>query len=79
LSRGVTEVSEALRQVREDAGLTLQQLANRAGVSRPTIEKAEAGKEAIRKVSASRIVNALNDLAGTAHTIEGLGIITSKR
>ncbi len=70
-------MSEQLRQVRLNAGLTLQQIANEAHVSRPVIERAEKG-EPISYAYAARIVNALNTLAGTSYTIEELGIVTSR-
>lgn len=71
-------MAEHLRQARLNAGLTLQQLANKAGVSRPTVEKAEKGQEAVSAVNAMRIVNALNDLAGTSYTLEELNILTGR-
>lgn len=71
-------MSEQLRQVRLNAGLTVQQIADEARVSRPVIERAERSKP-ISEVSAARIVNALNKLAGTRHTVEGLGITTTDR
>jgi transcriptional regulator with XRE-family HTH domain len=70
-------MSEQLREARMQAGLTLQQLANQANVSRPTVEKAESGIS-IGYAYASRIVRALNELAGTSYTVEGLGIVASK-
>jgi transcriptional regulator with XRE-family HTH domain len=71
-------MSEQLRQARVRAGLTLQQVANRARVSRPTVEKAEKGRDPVSSVNAARIVNALNELAGTAYTVEELGILTGR-
>jgi transcriptional regulator with XRE-family HTH domain len=70
-------MSEQFRQVRLASGLTVQQIANEAHVSRPVIERAEKG-EAISMVYASRIVRALNELAGTSYTVEGLGIVASR-
>jgi transcriptional regulator with XRE-family HTH domain len=67
-----------LRDARLNAGLTLQQVANAAKVSRPTVEKAESGREAISKAYAVRIVRALNDLAGTNYTVDDLGIVTGR-
>lgn len=71
-------MSDGLRTARISAGLTLQELADAARVSRTTVEKAETGREAISKVYAARIVNALNDLANTHYTVEQLGIITGR-
>ncbi len=71
-------MSEQLRQVRLNAGLTVQQIADEARVSRPVIERVERSKP-ISEVSAARIVNALNKLAGTRYTVEGLGITTTDR
>jgi transcriptional regulator with XRE-family HTH domain len=71
-------VSEKLRQARLKAGLTLQDVANEARVSRPTVEKAETGKEVISQAYAARIVNALNKLAGTSYTVDELGILTGR-
>jgi transcriptional regulator with XRE-family HTH domain len=69
-------MSEALKNARLNAGLTMQQIANESRVSRPTIDKAERGKDRVSYVNAVRIVNALNALAGTNHTVESLGILT---
>lgn len=71
-------MSEALKQARLQAGLTLQAVANKAGVSRPTVEKAETGREVISQAYAYRIVNALNELAGTSYTVESLQIRTGR-
>lgn len=71
-------MSEMLRQARINAGITLQQVASKARVSRPTVEKAEKGQEPVNPVNAARIVNALNELAGTSYTVEGLRIVTSR-
>jgi predicted transcriptional regulator len=60
-----------------EAGLTLQQLANQANVSRPTVEKAESGVN-ISYAYAARIVRALNELAGTSYTIDSLNIAASR-
>jgi transcriptional regulator with XRE-family HTH domain len=71
-------MSQKLRQARLNAGLTLQQVANEAHISRPTVEKAEKGTEAISKVYAVRIVDALNKLANTSYTVDELGILTGR-
>jgi len=71
-------MSDGLRDARMNAGLTLQEVANRARVSRTTVEKAETGREAISRVYAIRIVNALNELAGTSYTVDELGILTGR-
>lgn len=70
-------MSEQLRQVRLSAGLTIQQVANEAHVSRPVIERAEKG-EPISYAYAARVVNALNKLAETNYSVESLGIATSR-
>lgn len=69
----------SLRQARIDAGLELLELATKAGVSRSTIEKAERGIDPIRRVLAVKIINALNKLGSTQHTIESLGIRTIEK
>ena len=69
-------MSQKLRQARIEAGLTMQEVANKADVSRPTMEKAEGGRP-IRYVYAVKIVNALNELAGTDYTVESLQIVTA--
>jgi transcriptional regulator with XRE-family HTH domain len=71
-------MSEKLRQARLQAGLTLQQIANKARVSRPTVEKAERGTEAISRAYAYRIVSALNELAQANYTVEELEIVTGR-
>jgi transcriptional regulator with XRE-family HTH domain len=65
-----------LKQVRRQAGFSLQDIVNESGLSRPVVEKAEKGREAIRYESAIRIVNALNNLANSSHTVESLDILT---
>lgn len=70
-------MSEQLRQARINAGLSLQQVVTRAGIARGTMERAERGKEPISPVTASRIVNALNALAGTSYTPESLNMFVS--
>lgn len=70
-------MATGLKKARQHAGIDLQQIINISGVSRPTVMKAEKGKENIRYENAARIVNALNELAGTSYTVESLGIITS--
>lgn len=67
-----------LKQVRVKAGISMEQLVTASGVSRGTLRRAEMGKEAISPISASRIVNALNRLAGTNHTPESLNILVSE-
>ena len=68
-----------LKEARLKAGLTMARVTAKAGVSRPTVEKAEKGQEGITMVNAIRIVNALNELAGTHYTVEQLGILTYTR
>ena len=65
-----------LQQARLDAGITVTELARESGLSRTTIEGAERG-EAIRYVTAAKIVNALNRLAGTGYTVQSLQIKTT--
>lgn len=62
-----------LREVRIAAGLTLQQIVNKSGLARITVENAEKGRT-VALISAVRIVNALNELSGEKHTVESLGI-----
>ena len=70
-------MSEQLQSARRNAGITITELARQAGVSRTTIEKAERADN-IRYEYAVRIVNALNALASTNHTVESLNISTAR-
>ena len=67
-----------LKQTRLSHGLTLQQIVNKSGLARITVENAEKGR-VVAVVSAIRIVNALNELAGQSYTVESLGIKVSTR
>lgn len=71
-------MSEQLRQARIRAGITVQEIARETRLSRQTIERAERG-EAVSEITASRIVNALNKLAGNGYTVESLQILTVSR
>ena len=64
-----------LRKIRLQIGISMQRLASKAGLSRPTIERAERG-HFVNEVSASRIASAISELAGKIHTVEDLGIKT---
>jgi len=70
-------MSERLQSARRNAGITITELARQAGVSRTTIEKAERADN-IRYEYAVRIVNALNTLANSSHTVESLNISTAR-
>jgi transcriptional regulator with XRE-family HTH domain len=50
---------EALRRARVDAGLTISELAKRAGVSRDTISHAERGRHSLQGTTLSKIAHAL--------------------
>jgi transcriptional regulator with XRE-family HTH domain len=50
---------EALRRARVDAGLTISELAKRAGVSRDTISHAERGRHSLQGPTLSKIARAL--------------------
>jgi transcriptional regulator with XRE-family HTH domain len=50
---------EALRRARIDAGLTISDLAKRAGVSRDTISHAERGRHSLQGPTLSKIAHAL--------------------
>jgi len=50
---------EALRRARVDAGLTISELAKRAGVSRDTISYAERGRHSLQGPTLSKIAHAL--------------------
>jgi transcriptional regulator with XRE-family HTH domain len=50
---------EALRRARVDAGLTISELAKRAGVSRDTISNAEKGRHSLQGPTLSKIAHAL--------------------
>ncbi|QBD78116.1 XRE family transcriptional regulator [Ktedonosporobacter rubrisoli] len=60
-------------RLRINAGLTIVQLANEAGISRGTIEKIEKDK-AVRAVLAARACNALSRHLSQPVTYEDLGI-----
>jgi len=53
---------EALRRARVDAGLTISELAKRAGVSRDTISHAERGHHSPQRPTLSKIAHALGRL-----------------
>lgn len=67
-----------LREIRIKHGLRVQQIADAAGLSRPTIDKAERGY-IVSDVSASRIASAMSKLSGQVYTIEDLCIQTKGR
>jgi transcriptional regulator with XRE-family HTH domain len=50
---------EALRRARVDAGLTISELAKRAGVSRDTISHAEKGRHSLQGPTLNKIAHAL--------------------
>jgi transcriptional regulator with XRE-family HTH domain len=50
---------EALRRARADAGLTISELAKRAGVSRDTISKAERGLHSLQASTLHKVAQAL--------------------
>src|SRR5215213_2629413 len=50
---------EALRRARVDAGLTISELAKRAGVSRDTISNAERGRHSLQGPTLRKIAHAL--------------------
>ena len=51
---------KALRMARADAGLTLSELAKRAGVSRDTISTAERGHHSLQAATLNKLARALN-------------------
>jgi transcriptional regulator with XRE-family HTH domain len=71
-------MSTQLRQARIRAGITIEQIAAKSGVSRGTLHRAENGKYVINPVNAVRIVNALNAIAGTSYTPESLNMLVSQ-
>src|ERR687894_2014591 len=50
---------KALRRARADAGLTISELAKRAGVSRDTISNAERGHHSLQATSLHKVAQAL--------------------
>jgi transcriptional regulator with XRE-family HTH domain len=54
---------EALRRARADAGLTISELAKRAGVSRDTISKAERGLHSLQASTLHKVAQALGRTA----------------
>lgn len=65
------KMAERLRRTREEAGLSLRQLAERAGVAASTIQKVESGKIVPSVAVMVRLADALNRRA--AHFIEDDG------
>lgn len=63
-----------LREIRIGHGLTLQEVADTARLTRFTVSAAEKGHR-ISPVSANKIANALSMLSGQSYTVESLGII----
>jgi transcriptional regulator with XRE-family HTH domain len=53
-------VLKALRMARADAGLTISELAKRAGVSRDTISTAERGHHSLQAATLNKLARALN-------------------
>ncbi len=51
---------KALRMARADAGLTISELAKRAGVSRDTISTAERGHHSLQAATLNKLARALN-------------------
>ena len=51
---------KALRMARADAGLTISELAKRAGVSRDTISTAERGQHSLQAATLNKLARALN-------------------
>jgi transcriptional regulator with XRE-family HTH domain len=70
-------MSEKFKQARQEKGLTLQDIAYESRVSRPTLDRIEAG-EPVRYENAVRAVNALNRLTKANHTVESLEIAVSQ-
>lgn len=68
-------MSIELKNARENAGITAKELYEKAGVSRALLTNLEKG-QSVRYVYAVKIVNALNELAGTSYTVQGLNIQT---
>lgn len=64
-----------LREIRIRHGFTLQEVADKARLSRVTVDAAERGR-IVSVVSASRIASALSELSGQTYTIESLEIQT---
>ena len=69
-------MSEKFKQTRQAAGITLQDIMYESRVSRPTLDRIEAG-EPVRYENAVKAVNALNKLIKANHTVESLEIATS--
>jgi len=65
-----------LKTARKQAGITITELATKSGMSRATLDKIEKGHP-IRYESAAKVVIALNQMAGTKHTVESLQIVIS--
>lgn len=69
-------MSEKFKQTRQAAGITLQDIMYESRVSRPTLDRIEAG-EPVRYENAVKAVNALNKLIKANYTVESLEIVTS--
>jgi transcriptional regulator with XRE-family HTH domain len=55
-----TRVGETIRALREARGLTLDELANAVGISRPYLNNIERGERRLTPVLAARVAHALD-------------------
>lgn len=72
-------IGERIRKLRQELGLSQQELAHKAGVRRPTISELESGKQrGLTVETAKRLARALgvgiDYLAGTWEDLEGFNL-----
>ena len=70
-------VGEHVRQIREDAGISLRALADHAGVSSTFLSDFETGKRECRPHTLAKIAKGLNTL-GVAVTLDELKAIRAR-
>ena len=65
-----------LREIREEAGLSISDLAKRAEVDDKTTRKADEGSGSIHRLKALALLNVLNQELGTEHELEDIDGLT---
>ena len=65
-----------LREIREEAGLSLSELAKRAEVDYKTVKKADESGGSIHRFKALALLKVLNQELGTEHELEDIDGLT---
>ncbi|RPH47481.1 MAG: XRE family transcriptional regulator [Desulfobacteraceae bacterium] len=69
-------IGETIRKLREEMGMTQQQLAHKSGVSIPTLSRAENGEYIPRHNNLAKIADALgcdiSDIASPSHSVKNV-------